>query len=447
MARADWRRLDNVGTFYAAQAGSPVQTVFRFSAAMADPVDPVALQAALDGTVALFPSFNVCLRSGLFWHYLEPAREAPRAQPEALPICLGLHTGPRSTLFRVSWHEQRINLEVSHMISDGRGSLEFFRALVGLYAEHRYGAPYEGAQGEEAAEARSHQAEDSFSRHYDRHGAASTPSVRAWRLPGLRDQARPTFMEYHLPASRVHQWARELGVSVTSLVIAAVICALRDQMPARDRDRPIRMDVPVDLRQLFGSSTMRNFFGLAFVSYVPGAKDEPLGAIASQVQQQILAACTPEAMKGRMNRMVSLEKNPVLRWAPLPVKDLALTIGARVTARDVTTTVSSLGRIELPATAAPHVRSVSVLTSTSGLNFVACTFGDDLSIGISTTYRSLAVVRSLCRIFADEGITGRIDLNQDARQVGHRLQEMRLEDTLHQMGAVRKGRDGHAHLR
>ena len=59
-------RLDNVGTFYAAQAGSPVQTVFRFSAAMADAVDAAALQAALDDTVALFPSFNVCLRSGLF---------------------------------------------------------------------------------------------------------------------------------------------------------------------------------------------------------------------------------------------------------------------------------------------------------------------------------------------------------------------------------------------
>lgn len=440
-------RLDNVGTFYAAQAGSPVQTVFRFSAAMADAVDAAALQAALDDTVALFPSFNVCLRSGLFWHYLEPAAKAPSAQPEVLPICFGLHTGHRSTLFRVSWHEQRINLEVSHMISDGRGSLEFFRTLVGLYAQHRYGAPYEGALGQAAAEARSQQAEDSFSRHYDRRSAAATRSARAWRLPGLRDQARPTLMEYHLPAGRVHQWARSIGVSVTSLIIAAVICAVRAEMPARDRSRPIRLDVPVDLRQFFDSSTMRNFFGLAFVSHTPGPHDEPLDAVAAQVQQQILAGCTADAMKGRMNRMVALEKNPILRMAPLFVKDLALAVGARIAARDVTTTVSSLGRVELPASAAPFVRSVSVLTSTTGLNFVACTFGDDLSLGISTVFRNLAVVRNLCRIFAGQGIEGRIDINQDARQVSHRLHEMRLADTLHQMSTVRKGRGGHAHLR
>ena len=160
MARADWYRLDNVGKFYAAQAGSSAQTVFRFSAAMADAVDAEALQAALDGTVALFPSFNVCLRSGLFWHYLEPSREAPQVQPEVLPICFGLHTGPRSVLFRVSWHERRINLEVSHMISDGRGSLEFFRVLVGLYAQARYGAPCEDVGDDAAAlEARRHQAD------------------------------------------------------------------------------------------------------------------------------------------------------------------------------------------------------------------------------------------------------------------------------------------------
>lgn len=447
MDRAHKYRLDNVGTFYAAQAGSPVQTVFRFSAVMADAVDPAALQAALDGTVALFPSFDVRLRSGFFWHYLEPAAKPPRVQPEALPICFGLHTGHRSTLFRVSWYERRLNLEVSHMISDGRGSLEFFRTLVGLYAQHRYGAPYEGALGEAATAARSQQAEDSFSRHYDRHAATSTPSVRAWRLPGLRDQAQPTFMEYHLPAGRVHQWARSMDVSVTSLIIATVLCALREHMPVRDRNRPIRLDVPVDLRQFFDSSTMRNFFGLAFVSYVPGPADEPLAAVAAQVQQQILAGCTADAMKGRMNRMVALEKNPILRKAPLFVKDLALALGARITARETTTTVSSLGRVELPASAAPYVRSVSVLTSTTGLNFVACTFDDDLSIGISTVYRSLAVVRSLCRIFAGEGIEGRIDINQDAQQVAHRLGEMRVADTLHQMSTVRKGRDGHAHLR
>ena len=48
MADASWYRLDNVGKFYAAQAGSPNQTIFRLAATMVDEVDEQALQRALD---------------------------------------------------------------------------------------------------------------------------------------------------------------------------------------------------------------------------------------------------------------------------------------------------------------------------------------------------------------------------------------------------------------
>ena len=55
MADASWYRLDNVGKFYAAQAGSPNQTIFRLAATMVDGVDAQALQRSLihictDGT-------------------------------------------------------------------------------------------------------------------------------------------------------------------------------------------------------------------------------------------------------------------------------------------------------------------------------------------------------------------------------------------------------------
>lgn len=91
--------------------------------------------------MAQFPGFNVSLRSGMFWHYLEPSGTAPRVTPENLPICYGLHAGPQSVLFRVSYYRRRINVEVSHMISDGRGALEFLKALLGAYVAERYGLP------------------------------------------------------------------------------------------------------------------------------------------------------------------------------------------------------------------------------------------------------------------------------------------------------------------
>ena len=441
MARATWYRLDNVGKFYSSQAGRSTQTVFRYSATLVDDVDPRALQHALDKTVEVFPGFNVCLRSGMFWHYLEPALKPPLVQPEVLPICFGLHAGAKSVLFRVSCHRARINLEVSHMVSDGRGTLNFFKALLYAYVQERYGVEgvpieYDGSDHQKA--------ENSFDKYFERDKAAPTRAPKVFRLSGWRDTADPTFLEYHLPAHRVLDLARSHNVSLTSFVIAAVICAIRAEMPRRDRSRAIRLDVPVDLRQFFESATTKNFFGLAFVSYVPGDVDEPIEQVAAQVQAQLREGAQAEQLKPRMNRMIKLEKNPLLRLAPLFVKDLILGLADHISARETTTTVSSLGAIRVDERVAPYLRDINILTTTNGINFMVCTFADDLSIGISTVYANPDVVKNFCRYFSDQGIEGRININKTSEEVAEDRLEIKFEESVKRLGGQAPARGDEA---
>ena len=431
MARDTWYRLDNVGKFYSSQAGSSAQTVFRYAAAMRDDVDPAALQHALEKTVDIFPNFNVCLRSGMFWHYLEQATQPPAVQPENLPICYGLHVHAKSVLFRVSYYASRINLEVSHIVSDGRGTLSFFKALLHAYIEERYGvegvpAEYDGSDHQKS--------EDSFNKYFERDKAAATHAPKVYRLSGWHDKADPTFFEYHLPVHRVLDLAHDYNVSLTALLIAVVMCSIRAEMPRRNRHRAIRMDVPVDLRQFFSSATVKNFFGLAFVSYVPGDEDEPVEAVARQVHQQLKAATQAEQLKSRMNRMIALEKNPLLRLAPLFVKDFLLEQADRLAARDVTTTVSNLGAISMDERLAPYIRNINILTSTNGLNFMACSFGDDLSIGISTMYSNPDIVKNFCRFFSEHDIEGYLNLNKTSKEVAEDRREAKLEASMKRLG-------------
>ena len=223
---------------------------------------------------------------------------------------------------RVTYFRHRINLEVSHMISDGRGTLEFFKTLLNAYVEERYHAT--PALPSEPASTPERRNEDSYTTNYERSKAGATESEKVYHLFGWKNTAEPTFMEYHLSASAVHSAAKDMGVSVTSLVIAAVIVAIRATMPPAKRDRAIRMDVPVDLRAIFGSETLRNFFGLAFISYTPGSSDAPLEDIAHLVQTQLKTGTEPEVLKRRMNRMLKIEKNPFISHAPLFLKDGAL---------------------------------------------------------------------------------------------------------------------------
>jgi hypothetical protein len=439
VARDIWYRLDNIGKFYSSQAGSAFQTVFRYAATLVDDIDPDALQDALDKTVAIFPSFNVCLRSGMFWYYLEQLKTTPLVSPENLPICYGLRVDPKSVLFRVSYYRRRINIEVSHMISDGRGTLSFFKALIYAYVQRRYGVTgvalgYEGTERQKT--------EDSFSKYYERAEAAVWRGSRAYRISGWRDEADPTFLEYHLPADRAIALARSYGVGITALVMAALIGAIRQEMSPRQRSRPIRLDIPVDLRQHFASQTTRNFFGLTYFSYLPGEEDESIRAIAASAQAELKAITTTEQLKARMCRMIRFEKNLLLRLSPRIAKDFAINLAARMAMRESTATVSSLGRLDIDERIGEYLDDINVLTSTKGMSFVVCSFANVLSIGISTVFANPGIVREFCRFFSSEGIEGSIQINKGNEELAEDRREARLEASLKRLGGRATGSDG-----
>ena len=347
----------------------------------------------------------------------------PEVQPEDLPVCFRLHTGLKSVLYRVSYFRNRINLEMSHMIADGRGTLEFLKTLLEFYVSLLQGGEATSDAAVEGAE----ESEDSFTRYFDKTKAGTTPSTRPYQLSGWRNEADPTFMELHLKVREVVAVAKGMGVSVTSLLVACVTSAIRAGMPERALGRPITMDVPVDLRGFYGSETLRNFFGLAFISCSSQLAAAPLSEIARDVQRQLNDATVPANLARRMNQMVKLEKNPVVRMMPLFVKDAALAFGDWKARRDVTCTFSNLGLVKLPPVVAEEVRSIGCLTATRGLNFLAVSCNDDLTIGIASVYLLHEVPCRLVRILAQCGLSVRLCVAKDAAEVDADLAQASLE--------------------
>lgn len=59
-----WSRLDNAALMYSALQREDYSAVYRFSALMRQPVDPVLLQQAVDTTLPRFPGFAVRIKRG-----------------------------------------------------------------------------------------------------------------------------------------------------------------------------------------------------------------------------------------------------------------------------------------------------------------------------------------------------------------------------------------------
>lgn len=124
-----WRKLDNAALAFPLVTGKDDTRVFRFYCELREAVDEEILQKALEETMEKYPLFQAVLRKGLFWFYLEHRDIRPVVKKEKKPPCSRLYIpDKKSLLFEVSYHENRINFEVYHALTDGTGPCIFWRS-------------------------------------------------------------------------------------------------------------------------------------------------------------------------------------------------------------------------------------------------------------------------------------------------------------------------------
>ena len=84
----EWYRLDNAAKIFPGQNTQKWSNIFRLSVVLREKVDPAVLEQAVIMTLPRFPCFNVRMRRGFFWHYLEKNdRLAPPIQPDIQNPC------------------------------------------------------------------------------------------------------------------------------------------------------------------------------------------------------------------------------------------------------------------------------------------------------------------------------------------------------------------------
>src|SRR3712207_737810 len=114
MARRErnWEQLDNTANIFPVIASDQLTNTYRISCCLTELVDADLLQEAVDIVTPKFPGFNVRLRRGVFWYYLEEnSKQAPRVKEESDYPCRLIHTSRNNAyLFRVTYFRERINL-------------------------------------------------------------------------------------------------------------------------------------------------------------------------------------------------------------------------------------------------------------------------------------------------------------------------------------------------
>lgn len=419
-----WMRLDNAAKIYPAARRETWSNIFRLSVTLKAPVHRPTLQAALDAVVPRFPSIAARLRRGVFWYYLQELSQAPRVQEErSYPLAHMSGDEIRHCAFRVIAYENRIAVEFFHALTDGTGALIFLKTLTAEYLRRQYGLSIPAEQGilDIRENPRPEELEDSFPVY-----AGLVPASRrertAWHLQGTPEPGGFLRLTcFRLSVSSVLEMARKYNVTVTAFLCAVMIDALQtlqaEKIPNPRRRRPIKVLLPVNLRALFPSETLRNFALYTTPEIDPRLGHHSFEELCAVARHRMGLDITPKQMGTRIATNVRDERSLFIKLIPLPLKNLVMkAVFDSVGERKSCLSLSNLGAVKLPEAMTSYVERLDFILgpqASAPHNCGVISFGDTLCINFIRTIQEpeleLHFFRSLQRL----GLPAQVQSNNE----------------------------------
>ncbi len=455
--------LDNAAKAWPTVISRRQTSRFRLFAVLHQPLVWPLLERSVAITEKRFPWFKVRLRSGFFWYHLQTISDPLPILPDRTPPCLfpdfndSQHKPKNQPLLSVHVFQRSLGVEASHVLTDGSGLSEFFRTLVGVYCglvdsrarwvltqspEDIHGIlpqttwnslldtweqeldsldwktlrhPHESAGSDEWVD-------EFVASHLTGLPSPPVPS-KALHLPvRLLPQGDYRVSHALIPVSQLKDKTAKYGVRLGEYLSAAVLMAFQlcvEDVPLRKRKglmkRPLRLLVPIDLRRMHGSRTLRNF--LVGMSVEIDLRlghyrfDEILTRVhhvqRTELAQKYLGKQVARNVKGEalliLRLMPLILKNPVLRWIFLNLGD-----------KRHTASFSNLGLLDFPSWGEKHIDWIGLVPPPgviSPLNVTAVSTAQTLCLTVGKTTGYSRFEYYLFRIFADQGITPRVWTN------------------------------------
>ncbi len=405
----NWYKVDNVAKVFLATLSKRDTKTLRVSATLTEDVDAELLQQAVLSAIQDRPQFQMRIRRGLFWHYMENTDIQPVVTEEHDRLCPLLYVPAKAMLhYRVTYFGKRINLELFHALSDGTGALEFLNIIVLDYLRLRYPGKYADVTIHSGASADDLE-QDSYRQFFGSMGLSGvTFSKRAYDPGGLKlPYSQLQFFEIHMPVAQVLPKAKELGVSLTSYMGAAWMMAIRDDMPPRKRSLPVTVTLPVNLRNYYPSFTSRNFFNNVSVSHGFDS-DITLEELAKEFDATLKSELAEDNIKKQMDNFETMEYVAPVRAVPLFIKQLVVRHGKKLADKKVSMVLSNLGEQKPPEEIKESIENYSAFCSSEHLFSTMSSYRGDLSFGVSSPYMSTGVIKNLVRRFSREDINIRV---------------------------------------
>ena len=423
----EWYKLDNAAKIFPGQNRSNWSNIFRFGVELNEKIDSGILEEAVRITLKRFPCFDVRIRRGLFWYYLEKnPNPAPPVNPDVNNPCRRVKWSENGRfLFRVYFYENRISVEFYHALTDAYGAAHFAMTLVAVYLRLTGKQIPDGGMVLDINEkASAEELEDAFPRFVDKRYPAKAERqkkfvyhYRGTRLPDHHVNVTTGY----IPVDKIKEKAKEYGVTVTEFLAAVMLFSMyRIALREGKTDREVSVQVPVNLRNTFNTKTLRNFSLCYSVRINPQKGEYTFAEVLHAVSHYLKYINTEKELRAMINGNLGLENNLLARLMPLWLKNLGINIAFHITGeQSVSGMVSNVGILKCPEEMLPYVSRVMLMAGPGVINGSRCacvTWGNTLAVTLTNIYEQTDIQREFFTSLVKMKIPVKIESN---RRNGH----------------------------
>jgi len=416
--------LDNAATLFSLVSSRRIPCLFRLSSTLKEPVKVNILQQAFENILPRFPYYSVNLRPGFSWYHWREIRGKPKVILDERNPCQKMPIRRRGFLpFRVRAYQNRIAVEFHHSLTDGTGALTFLRALVGEYFNllglnvEDWTDVFRPDQKPDPEEF-----EDAFKRYYEKTVPEPEKIMRAFHLPYKLEKKGI----YHIttgivPVRDLLKITKSHSVSLTEFISAVYIDVLQEilfSLPEKQKKRllkPIRLMIPVNLRRIYPSKTMRNFS-----LYVTPGIDPRLGKftfdeIVKEVYHYMRIEVNDKYINQQIARNVRGELHPLMQATPLFIKKMfGKLIYNHLGEFLYSGVLTNLGKVSMPDPLENYIEDFQFLPAPSPVLKTGCaivSFKDNLYINFGRVVKESEVERLFFTRLRKLGLRVKIETN------------------------------------
>lgn len=418
-----WYKLDNAGKVFPGQNSSSWSNVFRLTVTLKEKIDPKLLEKALEAVLRRFPTFDVCMRSGFFWHYLEknPNGRPPVMRDIANPCQRFRWKENNGYLFKVYYFENSFSVEFYHSLTDGFGASRFFMTLTAEYLRQT-GKDISSGESVYDVNEKPHPAESEDA--YSLNAASKAKAKRLHKFTyHFKDKRLPKhFLNVttgYMPVNVLKEKAAEHGATVTEYLAAVLLWVMYNMQKKeeKNKEKPVGVQIPVNLRNFFKSETLRNFMLCYSFQIDPKMGEYTFSETVKQLSLYLRYINNEKELRAMINGNMGFERNPLMKVVPLFLKDLGVNIVYKFAGEKATSgLVTNLGVIKTPKEMEQYIEKLVLITGPAMINGARCgvlSYKGTLAFTVSNIYEDPKIQREFFTTLVKFGIPVKIESNRN----------------------------------